>query len=69
VEVESAAGNSGSLDDRVDIRRVRAGTLELHDGGIEHPRARFAALGFPTRCSFWHSPIVQHLVDSLTDIT
>jgi hypothetical protein len=69
MEVEGTAGNSRRFHDRVDIRRICAGALELHDRGIQHPLPRLAALGFATRRSVWHSPILQHPVSSLTDIT
>src|ERR1700759_4303578 len=54
MEVEGTAGNSCRLHDRVDVRRICAGTLEFHDGGIQYPRPRLAALGFATRRSVWH---------------
>src|SRR6202000_2485226 len=69
MEVEGTAGDARRLHDRVDVRRIRSGTLELHDRGIQHPGPRLAALGFATRRSVWHVPILQHLVSSLTDIT
>ena len=69
VKVEGAAGDSGSLDDRVDIRRMCAGTLELHDGGIEHPRARLAALCFAAGRNVLHAPYSAASGRSLTDIT
>jgi hypothetical protein len=69
MEVEGTAGNTRRFHDRVDIRRICTGTLELHDRSIQHPRPRLAALGFATRLSVWHVPILQHPVSSLTDIT
>jgi hypothetical protein len=69
VKVERAPGYSRGLDNGVDIRRVRAGTPELHDGGIQQSRARFAALRFASRRSFWHATIVQHASCSLTYVT
>jgi hypothetical protein len=69
MEVEGTAGNARRFHDRVDIRRICTGTLELHDRSIQHPRPRLAALGFATRRSVWHVSILQHPVSSLTDIT
>ena len=66
VEVERAPRDPRRLGDGIDVSRAGTGSLELHDGRVEHARARLTSLSLSPDDTVSHATIVHQKQRSLT---